>query len=147
MKINHHSNNKMNFKTMPNNKNQQNSSTFYKTSSEFKKPLKTFRPMSHNNNNTSNNRYHFHYNTYDSTFQSDTMFQTNSQPIIFNNPNPPTDESSCKVPRMVQICQNNLLLKEELRLNSWKYPKPQPKVTVRKPSRLMDLMMRQFFPY
>ena len=146
MKINHHSKNEMNFKTMPNNNNQQNSLTFYKTSSEFKKPLKTFRPMSHNNN-TSNNRYHFHYNTYDSTFQSDTMFQTKSQPIIFNNPNPPTDESSCKVPRMVQICQNNLLLKEELRLNSWKYPKPQPKVTVRKPSRLMDLMMRQFFPY
>lgn len=146
MKISYHSKNEMNYKTMPNNNNQQSSLTFYKTSSGFKKPSKTFRPMSHNNS-TSNNRYHLHYNTYDSTFESDTMFQTKSHPVIFNNPNPPTDESSCKIPRMVQICQNNLLLKEELRLNSWKYPKPQPKKAIRKPSRLMNLMMRQFFPY
>lgn len=145
MKINYHSKTEMNYKTMPFNNNQQSSLTFYKTSSGFKKPSKKFRPMSHNN--TSNSHYHLHYNTYNSTSESETMFQTKSHPLIFNNPNPPTDESSCKVPRMVQICQNNLLLKEELRLNSWKYPKSQPKKAVRKPSRLMNLMMRQFFPY
>ena len=70
-----------------------------------------------------------------------------SLPQISEYTNPPTDESSCRMPRMVQICRNNFILKEELRINSWKYPKPKrPKSHMKPPSRLMSMMMQQFFP-
>ncbi len=108
---------------------------FFNTSPNIAKPTRVFHTLNTN-----------HYNQ-NSTNSYRDFNEFVSLPQISEYTNPPTDESSCRMPRMVQICRNNFILKEELRINSWKYPKPKrPKSHMKPPSRLMSMMMQQFFP-
>lgn len=56
------------------------------------------------------------------------------------------DESNSKVPRMVQIIKHNEIVKEELRLNSWKYADVIPKNQPKKLSDLQILILSQYYP-
>lgn len=56
------------------------------------------------------------------------------------------DESNSKVPRMVQIIKHNEMVKEEMRLNSWKYADVIPKKQPKKLSDLQILILSQYYP-
>lgn len=85
------------------------------------------------------------------TISSSNYLNTGSSRVVsaFPNINVTLSEKKTQqyIPRMVMICKRNELLKEEIRRNPWKYYPSQRQVKLHKPSRLVKLMVNQFFPY
>ena len=85
--------------------------------------------------------------TFSKPAQTEEPKKTNKK-IVFEyvKPRIVVDESTSKVPRMVQIIQHNEEVKEHMRLNSWKYNDIIPPKKQHHVSDLEMLLVAKFYP-
>ena len=85
--------------------------------------------------------------TFSKPVQTEEPKKTNKK-IVFEyvKPRMVVDESTSKVPRMVQIIQHNEEVKEHMRLNSWKYNDIIPPKKQHHVSDFEMLLVAKFYP-